>query len=176
MPVDPGLYFQLTTDELREVTRFALASAEEAVALLDAPVDPRIMAAIEAAKLFAAGDPRSKLQRVAAVEAQRAAKEMHATVASHAASAAGDAAASAYLHPFAKGDQVAHILRSSAHAALAAEAAAGDPAAAGTALTRARTRATPTLLAVLNRYPAFPRGRSRVKQLVSDLDLALREQ
>lgn len=175
MPVDPDLYFELTTDELREVTRFALASAEEAVAFLDDPVDPRMVAAIEAARRFVAGEPRSKEQRVTALDAHRAAKDANGDVASHAASAAGDAAASAYLHPFAKGDQVGHILRSTAHAALAAEAASGDPSAAAAALERAQARATTTLVAVLNRYPDFPRGRSRITQLVSDLDVALRK-
>lgn len=175
VPVDPDLYFDLSMDELREVTRFALASAEEAADLLGSDADPRIRAAIEAAQRFAGGEPRSTLQRVTALDAHRAAKEATDLVTAHAASAAGDAAASAYLHPFAKGDQVGHILRSTAHAALAEEAATGEPSAVAAVLERAQTRATPTLIGVLNRYPLFPRGRSRVSHLVSDLDLTLRE-
>lgn len=175
MAVDPDLYFELTNEELREVTRFALASAEDAVALLSPPVDGRILAAVEAARRFAAGEPRSKLQRVTALDALRAAKSIEDPVTAHAAAAAGDAAASAYVHPFAKGNQVGHILRSSAHAALAAEAASGEPPSAHAVLERARARATPVLIDVLSRYPTFPGGRSRVAQLVSDLDLALRQ-
>lgn len=174
MPVDPELYFDLSLAELREVTRFALASAEEATALVSPPLDPRTVTAIEAARRFASGEPRSTLQRVAALDAHRAAKEASDPVAAHAAAAAGDAAASAYLHPFAKGDQVGHILRSSAHAALAAQAA-GEPTAPEAALDRAVSRATPTLLDVLRRYPSFPRGRSLISRLASDLDFRLRQ-
>lgn len=175
VPVDPDLYFDLSMDEIREVTRFAAAAAQEAVDLLPDPVDGRIVAGLEAARRFAAGEPRSTLQRVTALDAHRAAKDACDLVAAHAASASGDAAASAYLHPFAKADQVGHILRSTAHAALAAEAATGDPSAARATLARARARATPTLIAVLTRYPLAPRGHSRVTQLVSDLDRVLRE-
>ncbi|WP_156188245.1 hypothetical protein [Arsenicicoccus sp. oral taxon 190] len=34
MPIDPGLSIALSLDELREVARFAVAPAEEALALL----------------------------------------------------------------------------------------------------------------------------------------------
>ncbi|WP_460769614.1 putative immunity protein [Mariniluteicoccus flavus] len=81
---------------------------------MEQPADPRISAALEAAQRFTLGEPRSKLQRVAALDAHRAAKDAGNPVNAHTASAAGDAAASAYLHPFAKGDQVAHKLRSAA--------------------------------------------------------------
>ena len=68
MAVDPDLYFDLSMDELREITRFALAPAEQVTGLLGARVDPRIQAALEAARLFAAGRRRSKLQRTTALD------------------------------------------------------------------------------------------------------------
>ena len=170
MAVDPDLYFDLSMDELREVTRFALAPAEQATGLLGARVDPRIQAALEAARLFAAGRRRSKLQRTTALDAHRAAREATDDVARHAAAAAGDAAGS---DPFAKADQVGHILRSTAHAALAVQAARGE-AAAQDLLDNAVSRATPALRAVLRRYPPFPPDRNPVTQITSDLDTALR--
>lgn len=174
MPVDPELYFDLSMDELREVTRFAVAPVQDALALLDTATDPRIAAALDAALRFADGGPRSQLQRTTAMNAHRAAKEASDPVGQHIAAAAGDAAASAYLHPFAKGDQVGHILRSTAHAALAIDAAGLGIEGARAVLDAALRRATPTLLGVLHRYPPFPQGRSRVAQVVCELDLALR--
>jgi len=46
--LDPGDYFELSLDELREVTRFALASAEEVLAAYEAavPDDNRPRAAL----------------------------------------------------------------------------------------------------------------------------------
>ncbi len=175
MPLDPELYFDLSMDEIREVARFAVAPVEDALALLDDAPDPRITAAFHAARRFADGEPRSKLQRTTALDAHRAARDATDPVAQHIAAAAADAAASAYLHPFAKGDQVAHILRSSAHAALATEAT--EPGADGVreVLDQAVRRATPTLRNVLHRYPPFPHGRNRVTQVMCELDLALRQ-
>lgn len=131
MAVDPDLYFDLSMDELREVTRFALAPAEQVTGLLGARVDPRIQAALEAARLFAAGQRRSKLQRTTALDAHRAAREATDDVARHAAAAAGDAAGSAYLHPFAKADQVGHILRSQCPARSTPPHPANDTVTAG---------------------------------------------
>lgn len=97
------------------------------------------------------------------------------TAAAHAAHAAGDAAAAAYLHPLAQATQVGHILRAAAHAARATEVAAGDaPRVGDEHLVRARLRATPELVDVLRRYPPAPSGRSRVAALMSALDTALR--
>lgn len=173
MDVDPGRYFDLSMDELREVSRFALTPAEHAMRLLERAPDPRTVAALEAARLFVSGQPRSILQRTAALDAHRAAKEAPDAVGQHVAAAAGDAAASAYLHPLAKGEQVGHILRSTAHAALAAEAVGGDGAATAV-LEDAINRATPVVLNVLHRYPPFPAGRALWMRIVSELDRALR--
>jgi len=85
------------------------------------------------------------------------------------------AAGAAYLHPLANAHQVKHILGSAAHAARAAELAAGDDrAVGGTHLVRARKRASTSVIAVLKRYPAAPPGGGRVGELIRDLDVALR--
>lgn len=103
--------FDLTLDELRQVARYAAAAAQEVLSLFEeeSPGDVRPRAAIQAAEAFADGAPRTNLQRVTALEAHRAAKDSSVRAAHHAAMAAGDAAASAYLHPLAKATQVGHI-------------------------------------------------------------------
>ncbi|NLE79812.1 MAG: exonuclease SbcC [Rhodococcus sp.] len=172
--------FSLTALELREVAAFALASAAEVLPLYESvcPEDERPRRATEAAQEFVGGAPRSKLQRTAAPAAHRAAKDAPSAVAFHAAMAAGDAAASAYLHPLADPAQVGHILRASAHAARAAELARPDfPHAVDASLDDAIRRATPTLVSVLSRYPAteISQGSNRIAQLVHQLDTALRD-
>lgn len=168
---------ELSTEELRVVARYALSAAEEVLPLFEAacPSDPRARAAVDAARLFADGAPRTKLQRVAALEAHRAAAEAGSGAATHAAHAAGDAAAAAYLHPIARATQVGHILRAAAHAARATELAAGDdPRVGDREIERARDRATPAVVAVLRRYPPAPGGTTRVARLMTELDSTLR--
>lgn len=174
----PSGDFVLTMDELRAVVRFSMACAQPALVLFRkvSPDDPRPAAALEAARVFAEGAPRSRLQRTAAVDAHRAAKQAPTEVARHAASAAGDAAAAAYLHPLAQATQVRHILGAAAHAARAAELAGGDdPVVAEYVITAAAKRSTPVVLDVLGRYPRAPRGRGRVAVLVQRLDSLLRD-
>jgi hypothetical protein len=176
MPIDPGDYFDLSMDELREVARYAVGSAEDVLSVFEQvhPEDGRPRAAVDAAWAFVNGAKRTNLQRATALEAYRAAKEAGTDAAKHAASAAGDAAAAAYLHPFAKADQVGHILRATAHAACAAEAVAGDPAVGLRRVEEAAQRATPTLVDLLRRYPPAPTGTSRVSILMKLLDTTLR--
>lgn len=167
----------LSLDELRVVARYAAESAQESLVVFEAdrPDDPRARAAISAAWEFVNGAPRSTLQRVAAIEAHRAAKDATTPAARAAARAAGDAAASAYLHPVARASQVGHILRAAALSARACElAACGDEAVAAQVIERARRRASPTLVDVLRRYPAAPEGKNRVDELWKALDAALR--
>ncbi|USQ80332.1 exonuclease SbcC [Ornithinimicrobium faecis] len=169
--------FALSTDELRVVVGFALASAEEVLEIFETaqPDDARPRAAIDAARSFAEGAPRSNLQRTTSTDAHRAAREVIDAAAAHAARAAGDAAAAAYLHPLAQATQVGHILRASAHAARALELNAGGSAQVGDdAIGRARQRATSALVAVLLRYPLAPTGRTRVAELMSALHASLR--
>ncbi|SCK50949.1 putative immunity protein [Streptomyces sp. WMMB 322] len=176
VPTGPG-DFELTMDELRAVARYAAASAQEVLHLYEdaQPEDARPRAAVEAAWTFANGAPRTRLQRVASLDAHRSARDATGEAAVHAARAAGDAAAAAYLHPLAKATQVGHILRAAASAARAAELHAGDDPAVGDAvIRRARQRATPVLIDVLGRYPLAPTGRSRVAHLMKSLDSSLR--
>lgn len=174
----PSGDFELTTDELRAVVRYAVACAEPALVVFAkaSPDDPRPADALHAARIFADGAPRSRLQRRGAVDAHRAAREAPTAAAGHAARAAGDAAAAAYLHPLAKATQVRHILGAAAHAARSAELARGDdPVVAEYVITAAATRATPVVHDVLTRYPRAPRGRSRVAVLLQRLDSMLRD-
>ena len=170
--------FELTTAELRAVAGFAVACAERSLVLFTtvSPDDPRPAAALDAARLFADGAPRSNLQRTAAVEAHRAAREAPTPAAGHAALAAGDAAAAAYLHPLARSSQVRHLLGAGAHATRAAELARGDdPVVAEYVITAAAKHATPVVLDVLGRYPRVPAGRGRVAVLMARLDALLRD-
>jgi len=170
--------FELTMDELRAVARYAAECAQQTLVVFTkaCPDDPRPAAALDAARVFADGAPRSRLQRTAAVDAHRAAAEAPSEAARYAALAAGDAAASAYLHPLATPTQLRHILGAGVHAARAAELARGDdPVVAEYVITAAATRATPTVLDVLCRYPRAPRGGRRVAVLMHRLDGLLRD-
>jgi len=93
--------FVVTTDELRAVAAYAVACAEPALVIFEKvhPDDPRPAAALEAARVFAEGAPRSRLQRTAAADAHRAARDAATEPARHAASAAGDAAAAKRATP-----------------------------------------------------------------------------
>jgi hypothetical protein len=71
------------------------------------------------------GAERTQLQRSSSLAAHKAAQEATTEAARDAARAAGHAAAAAYLHPLAESHQVKHILGAAAHAARAAELAAG---------------------------------------------------
>ncbi|MFI5834427.1 putative immunity protein [Micromonospora sp. NPDC051300] len=169
--------FDLTMDELRVVARYVLRHAEDVLPVFERAVadDPRPRAAIEAARTFADGADRTKLQRVASVDAHRAARSAPDEAARLAARSAGDAAAAAYLHPLAQASQVGHILRAAASAARIGElAAGGDPAVGDALLDRSRRLADPVLLDVLRRYPPVTGGSSRVARLMSTLDDALR--
>ena len=114
--------FELSTDELRAVARFAVESAEAVLPAFEAvhPDDPRPRRAIEAA-WARRRRPADNRQRVASLDAHRAAASAATEAARLAARAAGDAAAAAYLHPLARATQVGHILRAAALAARVTE-------------------------------------------------------
>ena len=173
MVIEPG-DFELNMNELRLVARYAVESAEEVLPLFEKchPDDRRPRTAVEAAWTFVDGAKRTKLQRIAALDAHRAAKNATTEAAKHAAHAAADAAD---LHPLATATQVGHILRAAAHAARAAELAAdGDPRVGYHRIEQACQRATPALVDVLTRYPVAPTSKSRVAQLMKTLDTSLR--
>ena len=161
-------------DELRAVVRFAADCAQELLPEFEAvaPDDSRPRGAIDAARLFADGAARSNLQRTAAFASHRAARGVSAETAQLAALACGDAAAAAYLHPIAKASQVGHILRAAACAARVAELRTGTSDSDSVRVLA--ERATPPLPEVLRRYPVAPSGSSRISQLMSALDSAIR--
>ena len=166
----------LSTDDLRAVTAFAAGCAEAVLELFEAdrPDDPRPREAITAAWEFARGGERGKALRDTAWAALRAANGAEGGP-REAARAAMAAAGAAYLHPLPQATQVRHILGAAAHAARAAELAAGDDRDVGAAdIARAASRTTPAVLDVLGRYPAAPDGGGRVGELIRLLDAALR--
>ncbi|MEU5239425.1 putative immunity protein [Streptomyces lydicus] len=170
--------FELTTDELRVVARYVVETAQEVLPAFENanPGDLRPRAAIDAAWEFINGARRTKLQRVTSLDAHRAAKDAATETARLAAQAAGDAASAAYLHPISKAHQVGHILRAAANAARIAEIHASDnPEAGKRSIEKARQRATPLLIDILQRYPLAPNGKSRPAQLMTALDASLRE-
>lgn len=174
VPVGTG-DFESTLDELRVVTRFAVETAEEVLPLFEQadPDDSRPRAAIATAWTL----PTVTHERscVTALDAHRAAHAVADKAAQHAARAAGDAAAAAYLHPLAKATQVGHILRAAANTARAAELSAGGAPNAGTALIGEDSRrAAPTLIDVVRRHPLAAAGKSRVARLMKMLDTSLR--
>src|SRR5690606_3578039 len=161
--------FELTGDELRAVARYAATSAGDVLGVFEQerPDDGRPRAALESARAFVDGAPRSRWQRTAAMDAHRAAAAAPTEASRLAAQAAGDAAAAAYLHPIAKAHQVGHVLRAAANAVRIAEIRAGaDLGAVERSLAQARDRATPVVVDVLRRYPPAPAGRSRVARLM----------
>src|SRR5690348_13926862 len=169
--------FTVTMDELRAVARFVAESAAEVLPVFEtaAPDDQRPRVALEAAWAFIDGADRTTLQRVASLDAHRAAAEVGAEAPRLAARCAGDAASAAYLHPIAQASQVGHILRAAATAARIAELRAGsDPRAAESSIERARRRATPVVIDVLSRYPIALTAKNRVASLMAALDTALR--
>ncbi|GAA0465502.1 putative immunity protein [Streptomyces olivaceiscleroticus] len=167
----------LSKQDLRAVTAFAAACAEEVLEMFEAdqPDDPRPREAIDAAWDFARGGERGKRLRDTAWAALKAAKSTDTAAAGEAARAAMSAAGAAYLHPLAKATQVKHILGAAAHAAGAAELAIGADRTVGAAhLAQAARHATPAVVDVLTRFPAAPGGGGRVGELIRTLDAALR--
>ncbi|MFI7678417.1 putative immunity protein [Actinophytocola sp. NPDC049390] len=170
---------ELGTDELRAIAAYAVTCAEPALTLFerDRPGDDRPRAAIDAARAFADGGPRTKAIRDRAWAAQRAyqeARDAGQAAASEAARSALAAASAAYLHPLAKATQVPHILGAAAHAARAFELDAHEETVGDEYVGKARGLAGPVVVDVLGRYPAAPPGRGRVGELVRRLDTSLR--
>jgi hypothetical protein len=170
----------LSAQDLREVTRYAAASAQDVLEIFETahPADARPRDAVDAAWTFARGGKRGKTLRDTAWAAQKAARDADtagAAAAGEAARAAMCAASAAYLHPLADAHQVKHILGAAAFAARAAELLAGDDRAVGAErIERALRRTTPAVVDVLKRYPAAPPGGGRVGELLRALDEALR--
>ncbi len=179
--VDRSPTLELSMTELREVTGYAVACAEPALAIFERerPEDRRPRAAIDAARAFAEGARRTKVIRDSAWAAHQAfqqTRDAGQAAASDAARAAVAAASAAFLHPLAKATQVLHILGSAAHAARAFELDAGEDHHVGADyIEKARALAGPVVVSVLTRYPNAPSGRGRVGELLRSLDMSLRQ-
>lgn len=180
---DPGI----TTDELRAVTRFTLVCAAPLLAVFEArhPNDVRPRAALAAARAFADGEARSRLQRVTSLDAHRAASDAVDEPDRCAARAAGDAASSAYLHPpqqvagwasrIARETQVGHVLRPAALAARVADLRSGGDHDAGDAhIEQAYRHLPPVIAEIVRRYPPMAPGKDRVRRLILMLDGLIR--
>ncbi|WP_156822656.1 putative immunity protein [Demetria terragena] len=167
----------LTLDELRAVSAFNLACALQVIDLFETavPLDTRPREALAAAEAFVRGGQRSQAQRTCATAAHRAAKEASSPAARHAAMAAGDAAASAYLHPLADAAQVGHILRGPAHTVLALQCRPHDPLARADAESAALLGVPTTVADVLGRYPRVDAAKGEVTEVMRSLDERLRE-
>ena len=163
--------------DLRAVVAYAAGNAEKVLAIFERgqASDTRPGDAIAAAWTFARRGDRVKALRDTAWAAHKAAQETRDPAASEAARAAMCAPAAAFLHPLARPAQVRHILGAAAHAARAAELAAGnDPVVGRDFIERAASRATPQLIGILCRYPAPPQGGGRPGELLRMLDRKLR--
>ncbi|WP_306319598.1 MULTISPECIES: putative immunity protein [unclassified Streptomyces] len=104
--------FDLTMDELRAVARYAAQSAEQALPVFEAavPDDPRTRAAVDAAWDFVGGAKRSRLQRVTALDAHRAAKEADTEAVRRATPAVVEVLSRYPAAPHGK-SRVAHLMR-----------------------------------------------------------------
>ena len=102
----------LSKEDLRAVTGYAAASAQEVLEIFHAahPADSRPRDAVDAAWTFARGGERGKSLRDTAWAAHKAARDAGTAAAANAARAAMYAASAAYLHPLADAHQVKHIL------------------------------------------------------------------
>jgi hypothetical protein len=168
----------LDLPDLREVAAYAADSAEKVIAIFErrGVSDPRPREAIAAARNFACGGPRVKALRDAAWAAHKAARQTDDRAASEAARAAMCAPAAAFLHPLSRATQVRHILGAAAHAARAAELAAGDDSVVGHGFVERMVRGTnPKVIEILCRYPDPPQGGGRTGELLRMLDRQLRE-
>lgn len=168
---------ELSREELREVTSYAIACARRVLPLFEtaAPGDARPRQAIEAAAAFVESGMRPNSLRTSGLAAYKAAMSLADDVAKEAGQAATQAVGAAYLHPFASALQVKHILGAAAHAARAAELHAnGDPAVGEEYCAWAVEHAPQTVRAVLARYPEAAKGGGRTGELMREIDARLR--
>ncbi|MET8921907.1 putative immunity protein [Streptomyces sp. NPDC003509] len=177
MPTDSDR-IELSDDELREIAGYAADCARTVLPIYETglPADTRPRDAVDAARIFAEGGPRTNRLRQSAWAAYKAAAGAESPGAADAARSASHAAAAAFLHPKASAHQVKHVLGAAAHALRARELAAteGRPGVAES-LDRARRDAPAAVTAVLGRLPGAPSGGGRVGELIRELDALLRD-
>jgi len=169
-------YFALSLESLRPIGAWAADCAERALPLFEMRdgSDPRPRAAIEGIREFAGGGKRAARLRSLATASNAAAREVDDPAAAAAARAAGLAAASAYTHPLADVGQTKHIVGPAAYAALAVELHTGDQSAGDAEVRRAIEQAPSETREVLAQMPARQAGKSRLDELMYELDAGIR--
>jgi hypothetical protein len=170
-------YFPLSLESLRALGSWAADCAERALPIYEAQAeaDARPRAAIEGSRVFANGGKRTAQLRSLALAAMSAAREVNDPAAAAAARAAGLAASSAYTHPLADVQQTKHIVGPAAYAALALELSHGDDQAIGDAEVRwAIAHVTAEVREILGQMPAREMGRTRLDNLMYQIDVGVR--
>jgi hypothetical protein len=167
---------ELTDDDRRAITQYAVDCAERALPLFEAvaPGDGRPREAIDSARAYVNGQERTKRQRSAAWAAQKAAGEVGDPAASAAARSALGAAGAPYIHDLDSPHQVKHVLASAVYLAQARELATGDPALGDEEIDWAIEHASPAVRDVVRRWPARSPSRTRQGTLYHRLDAGLR--
>ncbi|MEU7580982.1 putative immunity protein [Streptomyces sp. NPDC041068] len=167
----------LSEEDRRHVTLYAVDCAERALPLFEAKalLDTRPYEAIEGARAFGRGGPRTKQLRTLAWAAYAAAREVGDPAAAAAARAAGSAAGAPYMHALATPHQTKHVFGPAMYLAQARElASGGDPGIGDEEIRWAIERASPAVRAVVRRFPAGPSARTRLGAFASRLEAGLR--
>ncbi len=170
-------YFDLTLESLRILAGWAADCAERVLPIHETlnNDDTRPRAALEGIRIFAGGGKKAAKLRVLALDAYRAALETREPAASAAAQAASLAAATAYTHPLVDVRQTKHILGPAAYAALAIEIKNNnDPQYGDAAVQWAIDSVQSDTCRILLQMPARAPGKSRLDQIMYDLDQGLR--
>jgi hypothetical protein len=165
---------ELSIDELRELTAFAIQCATRVLPIFEAhsTADLRPRQAIEAAQHFVETGKRSNALRMAGLAAYKASRASTTPAAAQAAESATQAVGAAYLHPFSDARQVKHILGSLVHAEYALELD-GDAEQAKKFRNEALGQAPAALTNVLKRYPR-PTENGHVGDIMRAIDSQLR--
>lgn len=170
-------YFSLSLESLRALGSWAADCAERALSVYETHVnsDPRPLAAIQGIRAFAGGGKRIAHLRSLALSAFSAAREADDPAAAAAARAAGLAASSAYTHPLADVQQTKHIVGPAAYAALALELnQGGDHSVGDNEVIWAIEHVTPEVRAILLQMPAREIGRTRLENIMYQIDVRIR--
>jgi hypothetical protein len=167
----------LGEEDRRLVAHWAADCAERVLPLFEAkaPADTRPRDAIEGARAFARDGKRTARLRSLCWAAFAVARDVGDPAATAAARAAGLAAATAYTHALATPHQSKHVLGPAVYQAEARELAAGnDPGIGDEEIRWAIEHASPTVRAVVRRFPVHSPGRTRLATLFYQLDAGLR--
>lgn len=170
-------YFSISLESLRALGSWAADCAERALPVYEAQAgsDARPRAAIEGIRVFAGGGKRTAQLRSLALAAYAAARQADDPAAAAAARAAGLAASSAYTHPLADVQQTKHIVGPAAYAALALELnQGGDHSIGENEVIWAIEHVTPEVRAFLLQMPAREIGRTRLENILYQLDASIR--